>query len=173
MIRLRPHHLLCMLTYAGRGYTPRFTSGMDDLIARLGGGEEILLIDGPDDICAPWLEEARLEEARLNEAAGSIAAEKAAAIQGGGEIRAPHCHEDRITQRDQKATADIAALLQQELKTGSRLRLDAALIARLRHAFRDNIIRSGCTACEWKDFCDSLSAGDFTGCRLQASSQAR
>ncbi|HVJ32856.1 MAG TPA: DUF1284 domain-containing protein [Terriglobia bacterium] len=163
MIRLRPHHLLCMLTYAGRGYTPRFTSGMDDLIARLGGGEEILLIDGPDDICAPWL-----EEARLDGAAGSIAAEKAAAGQAGTEIRPPHCHESRITQRDQKAAADIAALLQQEIKAGGRLRLDAALIARLRHAFRDNVIRSGCAACEWKDFCDSLGATDFLGCRLQA-----
>jgi hypothetical protein len=38
----------------------------------------------------------------------------------------------------------------------------------LRQAFRDNVIRSGCVACEWKDFCDSLSAGDFAGCRLTA-----
>src|SRR5260221_2372058 len=81
MIRLRPHHLLCMLTYAGRGYTPRFTSGMDDLMRRLGSGEEITLIDGPDDICRPWLDEA----------------------DSNAEIRAPHCHEDRIGRRDNRA----------------------------------------------------------------------
>ena len=81
MIRLRPHHLLCMLTYAGRGYTPRFTSGMDDLIHRLGQGEEILLIEGPDDICLPWIDEAA----------------------EGADIREPHCHEARITGRDQRA----------------------------------------------------------------------
>lgn len=150
MIRLRPHHLLCMLTYAGRGYTPRFTSGMDDLIRRLGSGEEIRIIDGPDDICAPWLEEA------------------AAQAEGDAAIRAPHCHEARITSRDQHAASDIAALLGREIPAGSSLRLDAILIARLREAFQGNVIRSGCTACEWKDFCDSLSAGDFAGCRLQA-----
>ncbi|HVI88207.1 MAG TPA: DUF1284 domain-containing protein [Dongiaceae bacterium] len=152
MIRLRPHHLLCILTYAGRGYTPRFTSGMDDLIARLGAGEEITIVTGPDDICAPWLDEA---------AGNAIPPSKT-------EIRAPHCHEPRITGRDQKAAGDVGRLLEQEITAGSSLRLDATLIARLRQAFQDNVIRSGCAACEWKDFCDSLSAGDFAGCRLTA-----
>jgi hypothetical protein len=146
MIRLRPHHLLCMLTYAGRGYTPRFTSGMDDLIRRLGSGEEITVIDGPDDICAPWLGE----------------------VSCNPESRQPHCHEPRITGRDQRAAADISALLGQEITSGSRLRLDAELLQRLRQAFQAGGIRSGCQGCEWKDFCDALSAGDFTGCRLQA-----
>jgi hypothetical protein len=150
MIRLRPHHLLCMLTYAGRGYTPRFTSGMDDLIARLGAGEEITIVDGPDDICAPWL------------------AEAAAAATDETEIRAPHCHEGRITARDAKAADDVGSLLARRITAGSNLHLDAGLIDRLRQAFRDNVIRSGCAACEWKDFCDMLSAGDFAGCRLSA-----
>lgn len=153
MIHLRPHHLLCMLTYAGRGYTPRFTSGMDDLIARLGTGEEITIVDGPDDICAPWLAEAA----------------EVTTTENTSEMRAPHCHEARISGRDAKAAGDVGRLLGQEITAGSRLRLDAALIARLRRAFRDNAIRSGCTACEWKDFCDGLSAGDFAGCRLTAA----
>lgn len=153
MIRLRPHHLLCMLTYAGRGYTPRFTSGMDDLIQRLGGGEEILLIDGPDDICAPWLEESAIE----------------AATDASAGIREPHCHEARIIGRDQRAAHDVGQLLGRDIATGSSLRLDAALLDRLRAAYRGNAIRSGCAGCEWKDFCDSLSASDFVGCRLQAS----
>jgi len=147
MIRLRPHHLLCMLTYAGRGYTPRFTSGMDDLIRRLGAGEEILIVEGPDDICAPWLDEAGADAT----------------------IRSPHCHEPRITGRDQQAAADISRLLSSEIAPGSRLRLDADLLGQLRSAYRADTIRSGCIACEWKDFCDNLSAGDFAGCRLTAS----
>lgn len=147
MIRLRPHHLLCMLTYAGRGYTPRFTAGMDNLIRRLGSGEEIVVVEGPDDICAPWLTEAGSDT----------------------EIRAPHCHEPRITGRDQRAAADISRLLAREITTDSRLRLDAGLLMRLRQAYRADTIRSGCASCEWKNFCDSLSAADFAGCRLQAS----
>jgi len=163
MIRLRPHHLLCMLTYAGRGYTPRFTSSMDDLIQRLGNGEEIDLIDGPDDICAPWIAEMGIAEMGIAEAG----------IKEPGshtDIRAPHCHEARITGRDQRAAADIAQLLGRDLAIGSRLRLDADLLNRLRNAYRADTIRSGCGGCEWKDFCDSLSASDFAGCRLQVAS---
>ena len=150
MIRLRPHHLLCMLTYAGRGYTPRFTSGMDDLIHRLGQGEEILLIEGPDDICLPWIDEAA----------------------EGADIREPHCHEARITGRDQRAAQDVERLLGRDIATGGKLRLDAALLSRLRAAYRTGAIRSGCAGCEWKDFCDSLSAADFAGCRLTARQPA-
>lgn len=145
MIRLRPHHLLCMLTYAGRGYTPRFTSGMDDLITRLGKGEEITIINGPDDICAPWLSDAS----------------------GDADHRQPHCHEPRITGRDERAAADVSALLGRKIANGSRLLLDAALLQTLRQAYRTDAIRSGCQGCEWKSFCDALSAGDFAGCRLQ------
>jgi hypothetical protein len=127
---------------------------MDDLIRRLGDGEEILLIDGPDDICAPWIDEAAIEAAATGASAG---------------IREPHCHEARIIGRDQHAAHDIGQLLGHDIATGSRLRLDAALLDRLRAAYRSNAIRSGCAGCEWKDFCDSLSASGFAGCRLQAS----
>jgi hypothetical protein len=120
---------------------------MDDLMRRLGAGEEILLIEGPDDICAPWIDEAT----------------------GNAEIRAPHCHEPRITGRDQRAAADIGNLLGRSLGTGSSLRLDIALLAQLRKAFHSDAIRSGCGGCEWKSFCDDLSAADFAGCRLSAS----
>jgi hypothetical protein len=157
-----------MLTYAGRGYTPRFTSGMDDLIQRLGSGEEITLIDGPDDICAPWLEEPGIEEARIEKA--GIEEAGIEGVAGHTDPRAPHCHEARITGRDQRAAADIAQLLDRDLAIGSRLRLDADLLNRLRTAYRADTIRSGCGGCAWKDFCDSLSAGDFAGCRLQVAS---
>jgi hypothetical protein len=120
---------------------------MDDLMRRLGGGEEITLIDGPDDICAPWLDEAT----------------------GGADIRAPHCHEDRISGRDARAAADIGALLGRPMSSGATLRLDAALLAKLRNAFQRDTIRSGCGGCEWKSFCDDLSAADFASCRLSVS----
>ncbi len=148
MIRLRPHHLLCMLTYAGRGYTPRFISGMADLIARLGQGEEIVVVAGPDDICRPWLTDPEKPT-------------DPDALQ-------PHCHEPRIDGRDRHAAADIGRLLNLPIETGTRLRLDRDLLARLRDAFRDGSIRSGCAGCQWQSFCDDLSQQDFQGCRLTA-----
>ncbi len=49
MIRLRPHHLLCMLTFAGEGYTPAFVANLDAIVRRIAGGEPVDLVDGSDD----------------------------------------------------------------------------------------------------------------------------
>ena len=54
-IRLRPHHLLCLLTYVGKGYGEAFTRNYDGIAQRLSAGEPILVVEGPDEICAPLL----------------------------------------------------------------------------------------------------------------------
>ena len=81
-IRLRPHHLLCLQTYAGKGYTPAFTANYDLIAARLSNGEDIEIVEGPDDICTPLLTETD-----------------------------PHCWRDSVTQRDQQAAANLELLL--------------------------------------------------------------
>ncbi len=53
MVRLRPHHLLCLLTFVGEGYTPEFVANFDAVVRRIRAGEAIELIDGRDDVCAP------------------------------------------------------------------------------------------------------------------------
>jgi uncharacterized protein len=53
IVRLRAHHLLCILTFAGEGYSPAFVANLAGIVARIGAGEPVELIDGPDDICAP------------------------------------------------------------------------------------------------------------------------
>tara|TARA_B100000614_G_scaffold191254_1_gene172270 strand:+ start:271 stop:681 length:411 start_codon:yes stop_codon:yes gene_type:complete len=77
-VRLRPHHLLCMLTYAGKGYSPAFTANMTAVVGRIAGGEEIQIVSGPDDICAPLLSEPD-----------------------------PHCHRESVTARDKRAAAAV------------------------------------------------------------------
>ena len=52
-VRLRAHHLLCILTFAGEGYSPAFTANLAAIVARIGAGEPVDVIEGPDDICAP------------------------------------------------------------------------------------------------------------------------
>lgn len=91
-VSLRPHHLLCLVTYAGKGYTPAFTENFDAIVARLDAGEDIAVIDGPDDICRPWL----------------------------GEPEA-HCRRDSVTARDSKAAHDLSALLGRSLTETSVL----------------------------------------------------
>jgi len=53
IVRLRAHHLLCILTFAGKGYSPAFVANMAGVVARIGAGEPIEVVAGPDDICAP------------------------------------------------------------------------------------------------------------------------
>jgi hypothetical protein len=53
IVRLRAHHLLCILTFAGEGYSPAFVANMAGIVARIGAGEPIEVVVGPDDICAP------------------------------------------------------------------------------------------------------------------------
>ena len=36
-VRLRAHHLLCLLTYVGKGYSPAFTANYDAIAGRLAG----------------------------------------------------------------------------------------------------------------------------------------
>ncbi|ASM70972.1 MULTISPECIES: DUF1284 domain-containing protein [Roseobacteraceae] len=136
-VRLRPHHLLCILTYVGRGYSPAFTDNMNAIIGRLTDGETIEITGGPDDICAPLLK--------------------------GPE---PHCHRDSVTTRDRAAAHDTSVLLALTIEPGTRLTLDGTRIRNLRRAFATSRIRSACGGCEWNDLCGSVSASGFAGADL-------
>lgn len=141
-VRLRGHHLLCLLTYKGKGYGPAFVANLDRIAARLTAGEEVLLVDGPDDVCAP--------------------------LRGGGAggEDAPHCGLERIRGRDRRALEAISALLNRRLGPGERLTLDRRTSAGLRRAFRAGEIRTACAGCEWANFCSSIAEAAFAGTRL-------
>ena len=80
-VALRAHHLLCMLTYVGKGYSPEFAHNFDGIVSRLAAGEEAYLVDGPDAVCAP-----------LCESEGACA----------------HCHSAGVRVRDQRAAQELA-----------------------------------------------------------------
>ncbi|WP_240232439.1 DUF1284 domain-containing protein [Devosia lacusdianchii] len=136
-VELRAHHLLCMLTYIGRGYTPAFVANYEVVIARLAAGEQIALIDGPDDICAPLLNE-----------------------------DAPHCHNDRVPERDRLARLAVADLLGPATDLAQPFRLDQTTLAGLRSAFSTGQIRSACAGCEWSELCDSVAKSGYSGTKL-------
>ncbi|WP_159884643.1 DUF1284 domain-containing protein [Paenibacillus puerhi] len=56
MIRLRGHHLLCLLGYRGMGYSDEFCINMTAIYERLRvqPETEIVMIEGPDDICGHY-----------------------------------------------------------------------------------------------------------------------
>lgn len=135
-IRLRAHHLLCLLTYVGKGYTPAFVAQYDALVTRLNAGEEAVLVEGPDDICAPMLEGRH------------------------------HCLKPRITARDAQALADLARLLGRPLRAGEPVPLDRGSVARMRRAFADGAIRQACAGCQWSELCTDIAAAGFAEVRV-------
>ena len=138
-VRLRAHHLLCLLTYAGKGYSPAFTAGFTAIAARIAAGEGVTLAPGPDDICAPMLGEP-----------------------------ACHCLDDSVARRDRRAARDIAALLGRPVMPGDRLVLDAAVLARMRDAFAAGALRGACAGCGWSGLCRAIAAEGYETAILSA-----
>ena len=137
-VRLRPHHLLCMLTYVGKGYTSGFVGNYDRVAARLNAGEEdIELVDGPDDICVGLLCESHA-----------------------------HCFNDGVKQRDEAARLSVSALLNETITAGKRLRPTPELLAKMRQAFAAGHIRQACRGCQWIRLCDRIAASGFTGVKI-------
>jgi hypothetical protein len=137
-IRFRPHHLLCLLTYAGRGYSPAFTNNYDMIAGRISKGEDILIVDGPDDICAPLLDEAE-----------------------------PHCWRHSVTKRDRLAASSLGKLLPGLMQTGAMVTLNPKVVQDMREAFAANHIRTACQGCKWHDLCSRISIERFSGTRVQ------
>ncbi len=142
-IRLRPHHLLCLLTYVGKGYSAAFTANYDAIAARIGAGEAVLIVKGPDDICAPLL--------------------------SGTE---PHCHRNSVIERDRLALRDLGELLDVPPAIGEQVVLGPELLRQMRQAFAAGITRAACAGCEWHGLCSKISAGGYAGVVISSPSQA-
>jgi uncharacterized protein len=138
-VKLRAHHLLCMLTYVGQGYSPAFTANFDAVVARLRAGEVVQLHEGPDDICQPLLG-----------------------------TEAPHCLGAGACERDALAAQDVARLLGRPVQPGDTIALDAAQLDALRAAFRSGEARSACTDCQWSALCTTVAEDGFVATTLRS-----
>jgi hypothetical protein len=136
-VRLRSHHLLCLLTFVGKGYSAAFIANYDAIAKRLGRGEDVLIVSGPDDICQPMLGEAE-----------------------------SHCSGESAAGRDELAARDVGKLFARPIQAGARFSLDAATVGRLRTAFSTGVTREACQGCEWAGLCTTVAAGGYRDVRL-------
>jgi hypothetical protein len=138
-VRLRGHHFLCILTYRGFGYTPAFVANLTAIVTAIGLGRQVVLVEGPDDICNGLTQEDR---------------------------RACNhdCGRAETRELDRLAVADVAALL--DLDLAGPVELDRSMIERLRVAFADRSIRRACARCPWADFCTDIVAEGFSDTKL-------
>lgn len=139
-VRLRAHHLLCMLTFVGEGYTPAFTANYRRIAGRLSAGEEIEIVSGPDDICAPLLNET-----------------------------SAHCLLPGPASRDAAAAEDVGRLLGITVGQGTPISPDERILRRLRLNFATEEIRGACRDCEWSEFCDGIAHGGFKGVLVRSN----
>ncbi len=51
MTELRPHHILCLAHFIGKGYNDLFAENMARIKARLYQNASVRLTSGPDDVC--------------------------------------------------------------------------------------------------------------------------
>jgi hypothetical protein len=140
MIALRPHHLLCVLTYVGKGYSVDFVNNFYVIITRINAGERTLrLIEGPDEICAGNRD----------------------GVCGEG-----RCDSLRRHQADILAADDIESRLGVSARAGQTVEITPELIQKLRESFQKGEIRRACTACVWRDLCTEVADSGFEGAKL-------
>jgi len=101
-------------------------------------GEDILIVEGPDDICAPLLGEAD-----------------------------PHCGRKSVRERDDMAAHDVGELLNHSIKAGSQFSIDKAWLHQMSTAFADGRTRHACMGCEWSDLCSTISANGYAEVRIR------
>lgn len=144
LVRLRGHHLLCLLTYKGLGYSPEFVAGMTATAGRLVAGTAVEIVEGPDDICEP------LCRSEQN----------------------PHCHETTVPERDRRALLLVADVLGQRVSVGDRFVFDDTLRARLRAAYHEGAFEQACALCEWQPLCRDIAAGGYQDTLFRSPGEA-
>ncbi len=141
MITLRCHHLLCMLTHIGKGYTPAFTANMIEVVQAIGRGESFTITTGPDSICQPWIDECGPEGV--------------------------HCFKADLLAKDRDALAKVSHWLERDLSPGVTVSLSRADIETLRSMFSEQQQSMlACIDCQWNSLCADVAASGFQGCVL-------
>ena len=138
-VRLRGHHFLCILTYRGYGYTPAFVANMTNIVADIGRGRPVQLVEGPDAIC------------------GGLTADDRRACNH-------DCAKAETLELDRLAVEEVGALLGTDF--GASICIDHSIVEGLRAAFAARSIRSACRRCPWSDFCDQIAAEGFAATKL-------
>ena len=141
MITIRGHHFLCMLTYIGKGYTEAFTVNMTAVLQAIAAGEAFTIVDAPDSLCRPWIDECG--------AAGV------------------HCFKADLAGKDADALVKVSQLLGRKLAVGLTMALSRQDIDALRHSFtfgQQSML--ACIDCQWNSLCASVAAAGFQGCVL-------
>jgi len=138
---LRGHHFLCLLTFAGAGYSSPFKHNLHAVVSALHDGCAARIVAGHDRIChdkrtfftCPQKENGR-------------------------------CKDDPIA-RDSLALDDLTRWNigeKQAWALGAQVRFSPDLVAQMRQAFADNLVRRACCGCSWHNLCSHVAKKNFS-----------
>lgn len=130
--------MLCILTFVGKGYTPRFVQRMDEVVMRIGEGEPVKLVWGADSICEGWLD-----------------------------CPDCHCHRWwDLVWRDVMGFIATSVVLRRACWPGRTFVLTPKRLRRMRRAFAAKVSRAGCVGCPWFGLCSGVAKDGFRASRL-------
>lgn len=138
-IHLRGHHFLCLLTYKGLGYTPGFVKNMSAIAEAISQGCQVVLKEGPDDICNALSTDDRT-------------------------VCDHDCTTKRAMEIDREAAEAVSPIIGKEM--AEPFVLDGEMVKRLRTAFQEGSIRAACSRCRWRLICDGIADGGYAETRL-------
>ncbi len=140
-VNLRPHHLLCLLTWKGVGYSKKFTAKFDSMTQQFTdhGRLGIKVVEGLDDLC------------------DTLHPEKTSNY---------HCDRGGIKNRDNLVLEDINEHLALLLAHGTVFTLTPKLQQDFRTSFQEGTVRRGCASCDFQNFCTGIADEGFAETRL-------
>lgn len=139
VVRLRGHHLLCMLAYVGYGYTPEFTKAFDNAVTLINDGVPVEIVPDVDDLCGTLDPDTQEDY---------------------------HCNDERSRQQDAVALQALNDTLSTDWAIGSRVAITPDIVELMRAAFKTKTVRKGCVGCPWYDTCTEIADRRFEGTKL-------
>jgi hypothetical protein len=112
---------------------------MTSIVERIASGERVLIVRGPDDICAPLVEQVDA-----------------------------HCRDNSALERDAHASNAIERLLGIPAEVGETLTLSQKNLFFLSRAFASGQIRRACAECPWDALCTHIASHGFDATYLRS-----
>ncbi len=146
-ITLRGHHLLCLLTYIGAGYSEQFKENLNAIVKALERGQSARIVAGYDSICH-------------NESTFFACPKR----------EAQRCQTLHESEMDRLALAALSHHIgaPQKWTVGNHLVYTPALTEKMREAFAQGAIRRACLGCPWESLCTTIAQNSFHQTKLFA-----
>lgn len=149
-IRLRGHHLLCALTWSGKGHSDAFTLVFDAVVDRLQSGNAVIEVaEGKDDVLCSTLHP--------------------------GQTPDYHCHLVWFKTRDRIALQQVGHHLKDHLRAQGvgmlrpsvAFQLTKPMLVDMREGFASGQTRNGCAVCSLQRHCTGIAENGYAGARLK------